>query len=79
MSETKQVEIELFIAMNEEGDWIVETDESEALSNLAENQGGYHGRVVKLKVKMTPPKCAEIEVAVPEEAGETKELEVETA
>jgi hypothetical protein len=64
---------EIFIAMNEDGDWIVETDESDALSKLAEDAGGYHARVVKLTVKMTPPKMTEATVDVPDEAGQAVE------
>ena len=51
----EKVTCEIFIAMNEDGNWIVESEESEALSKLAEDQGGYHARVVKITVKMTPP------------------------
>lgn len=66
-AETKECEI--FIAMNEEGDWIVTTEESEALSDLAENQGGYHGRVVKVIVRMAPPAMPETAVDIPDDAG----------
>jgi hypothetical protein len=76
---TDKVTCEIFIAMNEDGGWIVCTDDSEALSNLAESEGGYHARVVKLTVKMTPPAMTEAEVDVPDEAGETKEIEAEAA
>lgn len=64
---------ELFIAMNEDGDWIVQTEESEALSRLAEDCGGYQARVVKLTVKMAPPKMSEAEVDFPDEAGQAVE------
>jgi hypothetical protein len=70
---------EIYVAMNEDGDWIVETDESEALSKLAEDCGGYHARVVKLTVKMAPPKMAEAVVEVPDEAGQTVGIETEAA
>jgi hypothetical protein len=70
---------EIFIAMNEEGDWIVTDQEEEALSKLAEDQGGYLGRVVKIKVKMTPPVMTEAEVEVSDEAGKTQEVETEAA
>jgi hypothetical protein len=68
---------EIYLAMNEDGDWIVETDESDALSKLADDVGGYHGRVVKIIVKMSPPVMTEAEVTVPDEAGEIVEAELE--
>lgn len=71
--------VEVFIAMNEDGGYIVTTDESEALSQLAEIEGGYHARVVKLTVRMAPPQMTEAEIEVPDEAGETKQIEVEAA
>lgn len=70
---------EIFIAMNEDGDWIVTDEESTALEKLAEDQGGYHARVVKLTVKMSPPVMTEAEVEVSDEAGETKAIETEAA
>jgi hypothetical protein len=75
-----KVKCELFLAMNEDGGWIVTTDESEALSNLGDSEGGYHARVVKLTVKMTPPALTETaEVDVPDEVGQSQELEAEAA
>jgi hypothetical protein len=68
---------EMWIAMMEDGDWVVATDESEALSKLAEDVGGYTARVVKVTVKMAPPIIPEVEVEVPEEAGTTSEIETE--
>lgn len=64
-----KIDCELWIAMNEGGDWIVISDESEALSELGEQQGGYQARVVKITVKMSPPVMSEAEVTVPDEAG----------
>lgn len=68
---TNQIEIEIFVAMNEGGGWIVTNDESDALTILSEDEGGYQARVLKLKVKMAPPKMDEVEVTVPDEAGTT--------
>lgn len=72
---TNQVDVELFIAMNEDGAWIVTNDESDALSNLAENEGGYMARVVKVVVKMTPPVMSEAAVTIADEAGHTTTVE----
>ena len=69
-----KVSCEIFLAINEDGDWIVTTDESEALSKLAEDQGGYQGRVVKIVAKMAPPALIETTIDVPDEAGTTAEL-----
>jgi hypothetical protein len=77
MNMADKVSCEVFIAMNEEGDWVVTNDESEALSKLAEEMGGYHGRVVKVTIRMAPPVMTETECDVPDEAGETKEIETE--
>ena len=52
---TGKVKCEIWIAMNEDGDWVVVQDESEALSQLAEQVGGYYARVAKVTVHMAPP------------------------
>jgi hypothetical protein len=72
---TNKVTCEIFVAMNEEGDWVVVADESDALSKLAEDAGGYHARVVKITAKIAPPVMTEAAVEVSNEAGETTELE----
>lgn len=41
----EKYEVELWVAMNEDGGYSVVTDESEALTKLAEEQGGYTARV----------------------------------
>jgi hypothetical protein len=73
MNTREKKSCEIFIAMNEDGDWVVVTDESEALSKLAEDEGGYHARVVKIIVNMAPPVMTEVEVEVANEAGSTVE------
>ena len=69
---TKLIDCELWLAMNEDGDWIVTNDEGEALERLAEDAGGYQARVVKVTVKMSPPAMAEATVTIPDDAGELK-------
>lgn len=76
---TDKVTCELWLAMNEDGDWVVTADDGEALTKLGEDCGGYAARVIKLTVKMTPPAITEHEVDVPDDAGETKEVETEAA
>lgn len=68
------VTCEIYIAMNEERDWIVCSDESEALSTLASDCGGYHARVVKVTVRMSPPVIAEAAVDIPDDAGTKVEI-----
>ncbi len=70
------IECEIWIAMNEDGGYVVVTDEGDALSELGSCEGGYHARVVKLVVKMSPPKPQQINIDVPETAGETATIEV---
>jgi hypothetical protein len=71
--------VEIFIAMNEDGDFVVVKEESEALEQLASDCGGWHVRVVKITVKMSPPQATEATVDVPDEAGETTAIESTTA
>jgi len=74
-TDMEKTTVEIFIAMNEDGDFVVVKEESEALEQLASDCGGYQARVVKLTVKMSPPQATEATVNVPDEAGETKEIE----
>ena len=69
-------ECEFFLAINEDGGFVVCKDESDVLQMLSEDEGGWHARVVKLVVKMTPPQAQEITVTVPDTAGETATVEV---
>ena len=66
------VTVEIFIAMNEDGGYVVSKDESDVLELLTENEGGWRARVVKLNVKMTPPQLDEVNVVVPDEAGKVE-------
>jgi hypothetical protein len=63
-----KVTCEIYSGINEEGNWIITGEESSALADLAEFQGGYHAKVVKLTVK--------IATNVHDDAGETLRLEV---
>lgn len=63
------IDCEIWIAMNEDGGWIVTNDESGAAEKLGEDEGGYACRLVKVTVKMTPPVIDEATVTVPETAG----------
>lgn len=74
---TDKVACEIYLAMNEDGGWIVTDQEDEALSKLGEDQGGYQARIVRLTVKMAPPVMTEATVDIPDEAG--KEIETQVA
>lgn len=65
---------EIFLAMNEHGDWVTEYDESDALTKLQEDQGGYHCRIVKVVVHMTPPVMHTAEVTMADENGVTRAM-----
>jgi hypothetical protein len=66
-----KVNCELWIAMNEDKGWIVTQDESEALEKLMNDEGGWHCRIAKITVSMSPPVMAEAKVDVPADTGQT--------
>jgi hypothetical protein len=66
---------EIFICMNENGEFIVTTDGDEALNELMENFGATISRTVKLTVQMAAPVITEATVTVPDEVGETVSVE----
>ena len=70
-------EIEVFIAMNEDGDYEVGTEAELARDLLSENAGGYACRIVKLVVQMSPPAYEEpaAAITIADTAGETVILE----
>ena len=70
-----KVEAEIFIAMNEDGDYVVSADENEVLELFDSDVGGICRKVVKLTAKITPPVVEEVSVDVPDTAGETTEVE----
>jgi hypothetical protein len=72
---TDKTTCELYIAMNEDGGWIVTADESEAMYRLNEEEGGYQCRIIKIVVKMTPPVIPAALVDVPDSSGTTVETE----
>ena len=68
MAKTEYVEV--FIAMNGDGDSYIATDEQDAVDGLNSDYGNGLCRVVKIKVRMSAPVVAEANVLVPDEAGE---------
>jgi hypothetical protein len=70
---TDKVQCELWIAINEDGGYVVVIDESEALEKLIEDEGGYAARVVKITALVRPPVIEAVVIDVPDEAGKTVE------
>lgn len=75
MTDTRTtIDCEIFIAMNEDGGWVVVTDESDALGELSSAEGGNLGRVVKVTVRMSPPVMQEATVTVADETGKVEAI-----
>jgi hypothetical protein len=64
-------EIEVWVAMNENGDYETGNDAEDPATRLQENHGAFAIRTVCLKGAMAAPKLEEIEVNIPDTAGET--------
>lgn len=75
---TDIVECKISIAMNEDGDWVVVTehDDLSAIDKLREDIGGTLARVVNFTIKMRPPVAPEIEITIPDSAGEAAVIAV---
>jgi hypothetical protein len=69
--------IEVWIAMNEDGDYEVAKDEDEVVDLWNENVGGLSRRLVRLRVRMSAPVVTEADVNVREEAGQTVNVETD--
>jgi hypothetical protein len=66
----------VYIAMNEDADYEVGATEDEATERLSDNVGGRLGRVVRLVVRMSPPKAEDAgEVTIADTAGERVRFE----
>jgi hypothetical protein len=71
---------EIWLSVNEDGNAAVSLDGAdEAPEALIENSGGGAVRTVKLAVMMTRPEIAEVDVTVPDEAGEAQQVEAKAA
>lgn len=75
MSEKKTCEI--YLAINEEGDYSVHVDADGVAEQMNEDCGGACRRVIKLIVNVTPPTLDEVEIDVIETAGAIEKIEVE--
>lgn len=72
-----QFKCEIMIAMNEDGDFVVVPADDDPIEKMSENYGFTTLRVAKLIVAMTPPVVPEVEVSIPDDAGETVHAEAE--
>jgi hypothetical protein len=62
----------VYIAMNEDADYEVGATEDEATERLSDNVGGRLGRVVRITVRMSPPRAEDAgEVTIADTAGAT--------
>lgn len=64
--------VEIWVAMDEEGNVSVTTDVDvlgEKTAELGSDNGTYAVRVVKLVLNMEPPEVQDVEVDIPDEAG----------
>jgi hypothetical protein len=72
----KTNEVEVWIAMNEAGDYEVGRDEDAAIDRLEETGGGISRRLVRLRVTMAAPVVSSADVSVPDEAGQVVKAEI---
>jgi hypothetical protein len=70
--------VEIYVAMNESGEYAIDTDEEGASTRLMENSGGFRCRIIKINAKIAPPTLIEADLDVPDEAGKTEDIEVMT-
>lgn len=62
-------EIEIFVAVNEDGAYEVGVDEVEAGERLDENQGGHQRHFIKLTLTVPLPKVIEVSGSLPVNAS----------
>ena len=70
-------ECEFYLAINEEGSFIVCKDEEDALSKLGEDEGGYYGAVYKFTATVPAAGARNFKIEIPEEQEEAIELKAE--
>jgi hypothetical protein len=75
MPTPKLHDLEVSVCLNEDGDYVADTDADQALSLCQESMGGQAFRTVKLMVTMAAPEIAAVAVRVPDEAGQTLAVE----
>lgn len=68
--------VEVWIAMNEDGQFRADDDRETAVQNLLESEGATAMRVVCVQLMMAPPDATVVGADVPDEAGEVATVEV---
>ncbi len=69
-----RIPLEVWVAVNEKGDYEVGTTEEQAATRSTENQDGCHCRIVKLVVLVTPPATTEVAIEVPDDIGHVVDI-----
>lgn len=72
-----KIQIEIWVVMNEDGEYTAASEQSTAVEEFEENFSGAARRLVKLNVWIAPPDVIEAEVTVADDAG-TVAMESET-
>ena len=69
---------EIYLAVNENGEYDIGCDAEDAAERLRENCGGDHCRIVRMNIDITAvvPKEIEVEAALPEREDGTFELAI---
>ena len=75
----EKFDCQFYLAINEDGAFVVCADEEDALSKLGEDHGGYHTQVYEITLKVAGARPLVISADVPEPKGEPAELEVKVA
>jgi hypothetical protein len=70
-------ECEFYLAINEDGGFVVCKDEEDALSKLGEDEGGYYGAVYKFTATVPAAGPRNFKIEIPEETEEKIELKAE--
>jgi hypothetical protein len=65
-----RISLDVWLAVNERGDYEVGTSEEDAATRLTEKQDGYRCRMVKLAVLVMPPAATE----VPDDVGHVVDI-----
>ena len=69
-----KIECEIWIAMDEDGNWRVSKEQDDVISDISDERG-LCIRTARVTVKMAPPQVAEFEVDIPDDPSETEEEE----
>jgi hypothetical protein len=77
MDQAQKKVVEVYIVINEDGDYAAHKDKDAAVEGLNDNYGYTVARLVKLKVAIRLPVAVEAAIEVADEAGDTITAEVE--